>query len=93
MFPLWDDVPAQRIPFVNYAIIVACVLAFAVQLQASKGDDRVVREFGMIPLRVTHPNAKMAVLEGRDEQGPYQSPMEDGMVHFHEFVRRELFKA
>ena len=31
--------------------------------------------------------------EGRDEQGPYQSPMEDGMVHFHEFVRRELFKA
>ena len=69
MFPLWDDVPAQRIPFVNYAIIVACVLAFAVQLQASKGDDRIVREFGMIPLRVTHPNAKMAVMEGRDEQG------------------------
>jgi phenylpropionate dioxygenase-like ring-hydroxylating dioxygenase large terminal subunit len=28
--------------------------------------------------------------EGRDEQGPYQSPMEDGMVHFHEFVRREM---
>lgn len=29
-------------------------------------------------------------LEGRDERGPYQSPMEDGMVHFHEFVRRGL---
>jgi choline monooxygenase len=28
--------------------------------------------------------------EDRDEQGPYQSPMEDGMVHFHEFIRREL---
>jgi choline monooxygenase len=28
--------------------------------------------------------------EGRDEQGPYQTPYEDGMVHFHEFVRREL---
>jgi choline monooxygenase len=28
--------------------------------------------------------------EGRDEQGPYQSPMEDGMVHFHEFIRREM---
>lgn len=28
--------------------------------------------------------------EGREEQGPYQSPMEDGMVHFHEFIRREL---
>jgi choline monooxygenase len=29
-------------------------------------------------------------LEGREEHGPYQSPMEDGMVHFHEFVRREM---
>ncbi len=29
-------------------------------------------------------------LEGREEHGPYQSPMEDGMVHFHEFIRREL---
>jgi hypothetical protein len=28
--------------------------------------------------------------EGREEHGPYQSPMEDGMRHFHEFVRREL---
>ncbi|MEW6690248.1 MAG: aromatic ring-hydroxylating dioxygenase subunit alpha [Pseudomonadota bacterium] len=28
--------------------------------------------------------------EGRDDAGPYQSPMEDAMVHFHEWVRREL---
>jgi len=33
---------------------------------------------------------KLLWQEGRDEQGPYQSPMEDGMVHFHEFIRREL---
>jgi hypothetical protein len=26
--------------------------------------------------------------EGRNEAGPYQSPMEDGMQHFHEFYRR-----
>jgi len=26
--------------------------------------------------------------QGIDESGPYQSPMEDGMQHFHEFVRR-----
>jgi len=32
-------------------------------------------------------------LEGREEHGPYQSPMEDGMVHFHEFVRREIGAA
>ncbi len=29
-------------------------------------------------------------LEGRSEVGPYQSPMEDGMLHFHEFLRREI---
>ena len=27
---------------------------------------------------------------GDDESGPYQSPMEDGMQHFHEFLRRRL---
>jgi len=29
-------------------------------------------------------------LQGRNETGPYQSPMEDGMQHFHEFYRREM---
>jgi len=28
--------------------------------------------------------------QGRSEEGPYQSPMEDGMQHFHEFLRREM---
>jgi choline monooxygenase len=32
-------------------------------------------------------------LRGDDEAGPYQSPMEDGMVHFHEYLRRELGAA
>lgn len=27
---------------------------------------------------------------GQDDAGPYQSPMEDGMQHFHEWYRREL---
>ncbi|MDD5298528.1 MAG: aromatic ring-hydroxylating dioxygenase subunit alpha [Rhodocyclaceae bacterium] len=31
--------------------------------------------------------------EGRNEMGPYQSPTEDGMQHFHEFLRRELGPA
>lgn len=29
-------------------------------------------------------------LRGDNEAGPYQSPMEDGMVHFHEFLRRQI---
>jgi hypothetical protein len=27
---------------------------------------------------------------GDNEVGPYQSPMEDGMQHFHEWYRREI---
>ena len=30
------------------------------------------------------------MLRGDDEAGPYQSPMEDGMQHFHEWYRREM---
>ncbi|MCC7081105.1 MAG: aromatic ring-hydroxylating dioxygenase subunit alpha [Burkholderiales bacterium] len=29
-------------------------------------------------------------VQGLSDAGPYQSPMEDGMRHFHEFLRREL---
>lgn len=28
--------------------------------------------------------------QGRSEAGPYQSPLEDGMRHFHEFLRRHV---
>ncbi|MFB3080451.1 MAG: SRPBCC family protein [Nitrosomonadaceae bacterium] len=28
--------------------------------------------------------------QGVNETGPYQSPMEDGMMHFHEFLRRKI---
>ena len=30
--------------------------------------------------------------QGISQAGPYQSPMEDGMLHFHEYLRRELGK-
>ena len=34
---------------------------------------------------------RQALVErGDDEVGPYQSPMEDGMQHFHEWYRREM---
>ena len=28
--------------------------------------------------------------QGQNEVGPYQSPMEDGMEHFHKYYRRNL---
>jgi choline monooxygenase len=33
---------------------------------------------------------KVLMERGVNEVGPYQSPMEDGMLHFHEYLRREL---
>ncbi|GAB4042180.1 MAG: aromatic ring-hydroxylating dioxygenase subunit alpha [Rubrivivax sp.] len=33
------------------------------------------------------------MLRGDDEAGPYQSPMEDGMQHFHEWYRRTMGDA
>lgn len=45
-----------------------------------------------ICLRMTE-GRRALIADGREEHGPYQSPMEDGMVHFHEFVQRELGQA
>ncbi|HQR03141.1 MAG: aromatic ring-hydroxylating dioxygenase subunit alpha [Proteobacteria bacterium] len=33
---------------------------------------------------------RVLMQQGRSEVGPYQSPMEDGMQHFHEFYRRVM---
>ncbi|MCD0502661.1 aromatic ring-hydroxylating dioxygenase subunit alpha, partial [Bordetella petrii] len=33
---------------------------------------------------------KALMLRGVNEAGPYQSPMEDGMQHFHEWYRRVM---
>ena len=37
-----------------------------------------------------HKGRRALFLSGEDDVGPYQSPHEDGMVHFHEWWRREL---
>ena len=33
---------------------------------------------------------KALMQQGISQAGPYQSPMEDGMLHFHEYLRRQL---
>jgi hypothetical protein len=37
-----------------------------------------------------HKGRKALWLNGEEDVGPYHSPHEDGMVHLHEFLRREL---
>ncbi|MGA7595678.1 MAG: aromatic ring-hydroxylating dioxygenase subunit alpha [Gallionella sp.] len=37
-----------------------------------------------------HQGRKLLYQRGIEEHGPYQSPTEDGMLHFHEYLRRNL---
>jgi len=54
-----------------------------------KAYDETALEDDEICLRMTA-GRKALYLAGENDAGPYQSPMEDGMQHFHEFVRRQL---
>ncbi len=46
-------------------------------------------EDDIICLRM-HQGRRALYKQGIEEQGPYQSPTEDGMLHYHEFLRRTL---
>ena len=37
-----------------------------------------------------HEGRRALWLSGEDDVGPYQTPHEDGMIHFHDWVRREM---
>ena len=60
--------------------------------------DEVVKECEKLGAKVLpvmadvsdHGQVEQLVQQGLDETGPYQSPLEDGMHHFHQFVRREV---
>ena len=67
VFPLRDDIQSQRVPIVNYSLIAACVLAYALQLN---NPDGLVEEFGMIPARVSHPNSILTVQAQHSVQTP-----------------------
>jgi len=45
---------------------------------------------GTVDLQVDASLLKALAERGDNEAGPYQSPMEDGMQHFHEWYRREM---
>lgn len=54
----------------------------AAYMETAEEDDVICRRID---------RGRRALIEqGRNEAGPYQSPMEDGMQHFHEWLRREI---
>jgi membrane associated rhomboid family serine protease len=77
MLPLWDDIPSERVPFVNYAIIVACVVAFFFEIQAPQGTAQFIREYGMIPVRVTNPSEQRMIVQSQDQWGRIQQDVVD----------------
>jgi membrane associated rhomboid family serine protease len=77
MLPLWDNIPSERVPVVNYAIILICVITFVLQIQAPEGVEQFVREFGMIPLRITHPSESRIIVESESDWGRIQRQIVD----------------
>ncbi|HEX5093343.1 MAG TPA: aromatic ring-hydroxylating dioxygenase subunit alpha [Burkholderiales bacterium] len=54
----------------------------AAYVETAKEDDEICRRMDR--------GRRALWTQGLDDAGPYQSPMEDTMVHFHEWVRRKL---
>ncbi|MEZ6059444.1 MAG: rhomboid family intramembrane serine protease [Planctomycetaceae bacterium] len=59
MFPLRDNIPSSRVPVVNYGLIACCALVFFLQMGDPGGE--LIQKFGMIPLRVSHPDESITV--------------------------------
>lgn len=55
MIPLRDTIPSRSVPFVNGALIAACVGAFVLQLLAGDGGASLVSAYGFVPARLFHP--------------------------------------
>ena len=68
MFPLKDNIPTRRFPYLTVAIIAANVLMFfgfqeaRISLAGASLDEARVIEFGAIPFEISHPGAQCAAL-------------------------------
>lgn len=68
MFPIRDDIPSARFPFVNYVMIGGCILVFVLQMNDADG---LVDEFGMVPALVSHPEAQVIVAREEVVRTPF----------------------
>ncbi|MGB7347409.1 MAG: rhomboid family intramembrane serine protease [Pirellulaceae bacterium] len=70
MIPLRDSIPSQTIPFVNYAVIAICALAFMAQLSATDKGNQIVEQYGMVPVRLGDANAAAVIQQDVAVQTP-----------------------
>jgi membrane associated rhomboid family serine protease len=66
LIPLRDTIPSLRFPFVNYAIMALCAVAWLVELGAGAELEPLIRHYGLIPRRV---------LTLAERAGPFQSAL------------------
>jgi membrane associated rhomboid family serine protease len=72
MFPIGDDIPTKRFPWVNWLLIAISSLAFYAQLSAPDAGDRLVARYGMIPARLAAPpGTEIVLLERQAVQTPF----------------------
>lgn len=62
MFPLRDDIPSERTPFVSYALILANVLAFIYELSFGPAVQQFITHYGIVPARFVSESGQFATL-------------------------------
>lgn len=62
MIPIRDDIPSRTPPIVNYTMIAICSFVFLLQLQDHPGAPSLVEKYGMIPLRISQPDAEIQIV-------------------------------
>ena len=70
MIPLRDSIPSQTTPFVTYAVIAICTLAFLAQLTAADQGNMIVEQYGMVPLRLGDADAAAVIQQNVPVQTP-----------------------
>jgi membrane associated rhomboid family serine protease len=53
VIPLRDDIPTRHVPIVNYLLIAANILVFALQWLAGSNQEALVYQFALIPAQLT----------------------------------------
>jgi membrane associated rhomboid family serine protease len=71
MIPLHDNIPTRIPPGMNYTVIFVTALVFLAQLTENPEKATLVEQFGMIPERVSNPDAEIKIpIAIEQRQGP-----------------------
>jgi membrane associated rhomboid family serine protease len=58
MIPIRDSITSIHTPYVNYLMIAICSIVFLAQVGSGDNGQRIIEGFGMVPLRLTDPEAE-----------------------------------